>query len=176
MISQRRYASGIIRPLSACFTGRKSSCPILALMVSPACLSTTASPCSLAIGSCCAAICRAPLAERVYAQMLAAGGNPTVLWNDETLDESFYAAASDDQLRWISPVEELLAERVDARIVIRAPENTRSLTGVDPARQRLHGVAQQPLRQRYQQRAASRHAPLDADELTPAPPWRKRPT
>ena len=82
-----------------------------------------------------------PLAERVYAHILAAGGNPTVLWNDETLDESFYAAANDDQLRWNSPVEALLAERVDARIVIRAPENTRSLTGIDPARQRLHGVA-----------------------------------
>lgn len=62
-----------------------------------------------------------PLAERVYAQILAAGANPTVLWNDETLDETFYAQAGDDQLRWMSPVEELLAERVDARIVIRAP-------------------------------------------------------
>ena len=96
-----------------------------------------------------------PLAERVYAHILAAGGNPTVLWNDETLDETLYAAAGDDQLRWISPVEALLADRVDARIVIRAPENTRALTGIDPARQRLHGVAQQPLRQIYQQRAAA---------------------
>jgi len=96
-----------------------------------------------------------PLAELVYAHILAAGGHPTVLWNVETLDETFYAQAGDPQLHWLSPVETLLAKHVDARIVIRAPENTRALTAIDPARQQLHSIAQQPLRQIYQQRAAA---------------------
>jgi aminopeptidase len=48
------------------------------------------------------------------------------------LEEAFYRTASAAQLRWRSPVDELLAARVDARIVIRAPGNTRALTGVDP--------------------------------------------
>ena len=56
-------------------------------------------------------------------------------------------------LRWISPVRGIIAS-APTRASSSAPENTRALTGIDPARQRLHGVAQQPLPD-HQQRAAA---------------------
>ncbi|MBW7882370.1 MAG: aminopeptidase [Caldilineaceae bacterium] len=96
-----------------------------------------------------------PLTEAVNEHVLNAGGNPTVLWEDETLDEQLYRRASDAQLEWVSPVDRLLADRVDARIVLRAPQNTRALTGVNPQRQQLHQRAQRPIADTYRQRAAS---------------------
>ena len=96
-----------------------------------------------------------PLVERVYAQVLLAGGHPTVIYHDEQLDELFYRTANEAQLRWLSPLDTLMAERVDARIVLRAPSNTRSLTGVDPATQRIHQKAEQPVRDRFRQRSAT---------------------
>ncbi|MBE2237148.1 MAG: aminopeptidase [Caldilineaceae bacterium] len=96
-----------------------------------------------------------PLVERVYAHVLQAGGQPTVVYSDDQLDELFYRTASQAQLHWLSPVDELLAARVDARIVVRAPSNTRALTGVDPDAQRLHQLAQKPIGDRYRARAAT---------------------
>jgi len=96
-----------------------------------------------------------PLVERVYAHVLDAGANATVVYNDEQLSEHFYRHAGEEQLRWVSPLDEMLAERVDARIVVRAPANTRSLTGVDPAAQRIHQQALKPVADRYRQRAAA---------------------
>lgn len=96
-----------------------------------------------------------PLAERVVEQVLAAGGHPTVQLQADTLEEIVLKGASDEQLRRLSPVDELLAERVDARITIRAPGNTRSLSGVDPERQRIQQNAQRPVNQLYAERAAA---------------------
>jgi aminopeptidase len=96
-----------------------------------------------------------PLVEQVVERVLAAGGRPTVQLMADTLDEVVLKHANDEQLRWLSPVDELLAERVDARIMIRAPGNTRALTGVDPERQRVQQNAQRPINQTYMQRAAA---------------------
>lgn len=96
-----------------------------------------------------------PLAEQVVEQVLAAGGHPTVqLWS-ETLDEIVLKHARDEQLRWLSPVDDMLAQRVDARIVIRAAANTRSLSGVNPARQQILQNTQRAVTQAYMQRAAA---------------------
>jgi aminopeptidase len=95
-----------------------------------------------------------PLVERVVEQILGAGGHPTVQLSSDTLDEVFLAHASDEQLTWLSPVDQLLAERVDARIMIRASGNTRALSGIDPARQRIQQNAQRSISQTYMQRAA----------------------
>lgn len=96
-----------------------------------------------------------PLVERIYAHVLGAGAHPTVFYHDEHLGELFYRQADETQLQWISPLDELMAERVDARIVVRAPANTRSLNGVDPSAQRIHQKAQKPVGDRYRRRSAA---------------------
>lgn len=96
-----------------------------------------------------------PLVEQIYVAILEAGAHPTVLYRDETLDEVFYRRADEAQLRWLSPLALLMAERVDARIIVRAPANTRALSGVDPQAQQIHQVAQKPIFDHYRRRSAA---------------------
>lgn len=94
-----------------------------------------------------------PLANAVVGAVLNAGGRPTLqLMSDET-EEITLKTASEAQLAWVSPVDTLLAERVDARIVIRAPGNTRALSNVNPDRQRTQQNAQRSIQQMYSQRS-----------------------
>jgi aminopeptidase len=95
-----------------------------------------------------------PLVEKVVENVLAVGGHPSVQLLADTLDEVMLRHASDEQLSWLSPVDQMLAERVDARIMIRAPGNTRLLSGIAPERQRMQQNAQRPISQTYMQRAA----------------------
>ena len=40
--------------------------------------------------------------------------------------------ANDAQLNWVAPIDDIMAEKVDARIVISAASNTRALNGIEP--------------------------------------------
>lgn len=95
-----------------------------------------------------------PLVEAVMTYVTRAGGNPTVLLNSDELDENFLRTASEEQLRWLSPVDELLADRLDVRITIQANSNTRALTGIEPQKQRVYQTARRKLSQTYMQRSA----------------------
>ena len=53
-----------------------------------------------------------PLVEQVVEHVLVAGGHPTVQLLADTLDEVMLRYASDEQLSWLSPVDQMLAERV----------------------------------------------------------------
>ncbi len=95
-----------------------------------------------------------PLVEAVVDQIARAGGNPTVLLNSDGLDEAFLRAAGPEQLSWLSPLDELMAEQVDVRIAIHAASNTRALSGVDPQQQQIYQKARRKFSQRYMQRSA----------------------
>jgi aminopeptidase len=95
-----------------------------------------------------------PLVAAVYEEVLAAGGHPVVSLSFEGQAAAYYRGGSDEQLRWVSPVSEWAAEEVDCRIAIGADTNTRQLSGIDPARQRLRDEATRHLMQRTMQRAA----------------------
>jgi aminopeptidase len=95
-----------------------------------------------------------PLVAAVYEEVLAAGGHPVVSLSFEGQAAAYYRGASDEQLRWISPVSEWAAEEADCRIAIGADTNTRQLSGIDPGRQRLRDEATRHLMQRTMQRAA----------------------
>ena len=73
-----------------------------------------------------------PLVEQVVKHIALAGGNPTVLLESDEMDEMLLQSASEDQLRWASPLDEVMARGLDARIVIRAATNTRAFTNIDP--------------------------------------------
>jgi aminopeptidase len=62
-------------------------------------------------------------------------------------DESFWAAARDVHLDGFARVDLLEAENSDASITIQAPENTRALSGVDPALLTRAARARAPLRE-----------------------------
>ncbi len=96
-----------------------------------------------------------PLVEQVVAGVGRAGGHSTVVLNSETLEEAFLRNASDAQLDWLSPADALMADQVDVRINISATGNTRSLTGIDPARQQRLQKTRRRVLQTFMERAAA---------------------
>jgi aminopeptidase len=95
-----------------------------------------------------------PLVAAVYDEVLAAGGHPVVSLSFDGQAPAYYRGASDEQLKWISPLSEWFAEEADCRIAIGAETNTRQLSRIDPARQRLRDEATRHLMQRTMERAA----------------------
>jgi aminopeptidase len=96
-----------------------------------------------------------PLVNEVVRLVLQAGANPTVMLNSEELEETILRAAGEEQLRWVSPVETLLDERIDVSIGIRAAHNTRALSGVDPRAQQIRQTARRESMRSFMQRAAT---------------------
>jgi aminopeptidase len=96
-----------------------------------------------------------PLADRVVAAVLRAGAHPTVELESDAITETALRGSSDDQLAWVSPVERYPFEHADALIMIDATRNTRALSGVEPAAQRLHQLARAEFREIRNRRAAA---------------------
>ncbi len=96
-----------------------------------------------------------PLLEEVVSQVLEAGGNPTIMLDADETESAFLRSAGDSQLAWLSPLDEIMAERLDVRIVIRGATNTRALTDIDPRRQQIHQSAHRRFGQTYMQRTAA---------------------
>jgi aminopeptidase len=103
-----------------------------------------------------------PLAEEVYRQVLAAGGYPYLLLGGlrsrvetEHLAYILYTQGNDDQIRHVNRFEKIVREEFDVMIIIESQTNTRGLTSVDPARQRLRAQAYADLTRTYQQRSAA---------------------
>lgn len=95
-----------------------------------------------------------PLLRAVYAEVVARGGYPVVVPLFTGINAALLNDGSDEQLQWISPIERFTREVADVNIVILADSNTRSLNGVDPARQAVFQGARRELFKTYMQRDA----------------------
>jgi aminopeptidase len=96
-----------------------------------------------------------PLVQAVYEEVLKAGGLPIVQLGLTEQASAFFKYASDEQLKWISPVQEWIYENIDNRIVIMADTNPRALSNVDPMKQSMVSAARKPLMDASMQRSAS---------------------
>ena len=97
----------------------------------------------------------APLVSALYERVLEAGGHPELRTDAEGEAEALLARGSDPQLEWVNPARLDEIERADVRIAVEAETNTRSLTGIDPARQARHARAREPVRKRFFERSAA---------------------
>jgi len=97
-----------------------------------------------------------PLIREVYKKALLAGAHPYVRIYDEDLSEIFYKFASDDQLKFVSPIAEYEIRKIDARLSILGPKNTKFLTNVDSKKQALHHAATEKLHRIFLNRAAKK--------------------
>ena len=88
----------------------------------------------------------APLVRSVYTRVLEAGGHPQARIGIEGTAETLLKNGTDAQLDWLNPARLEELQRVDVRMVLEADVNTRSLSGVDPARVARLGRAREPLR------------------------------
>lgn len=95
-----------------------------------------------------------PLIVELYIKVLEAGGNPMVRMVPEELNEIFLKYASDEQLRFCSPVNLYEYETLDCSIGIWAEENTKALTNCDPRKIGITQAARKPLMDTFMQRAA----------------------
>ena len=96
-----------------------------------------------------------PLLNEVLRFTLRAGGLPMLILDSEAFMETLYTEAGPDQLKYVPPLEKIQNEDMDVIIFARASENTRALTGVDPAKQAAHQSALRPFREARMDRSAA---------------------
>jgi len=97
----------------------------------------------------------APLIRAVYRQILRRGGHPLPQLSLPGIAEIFYGQATDEQLTYIRPDGRLMPEPADAALSILSDADTKALSGIDPARQRMARQARADLTQRYLERSAA---------------------
>jgi aminopeptidase len=97
-----------------------------------------------------------PLVEAVYESVLKAGGNPFWQSRSEILDELHLARASDDQLKFLSPLDIHRVEAIDVHIGLWADINTKIMGRADPKRQAIAQAARKPFMKTFLQRAADK--------------------
>ena len=71
-----------------------------------------------------------PLIRLVHREVLAAGGNPTVILDDEAMTREFVRSASDEQLTFLDPAMTLHYDQADVYIRVRGASNTRAMTNI----------------------------------------------
>ncbi len=99
-----------------------------------------------------------PLLRQVYQQCVLAGGHVLMNITDDTSTDFLLRNGNTDQLEWLSPLEHWRAEESDVSILVRATNNTRRSTSIDPGRSAQYAKARRPLnRKRAERTAANAH-------------------
>jgi aminopeptidase len=105
------------------------------------------------------AIHSAPLAEALTVELVREvaerGGSSVVLWTGSAFTEAILKHATEDVLDRVNPVTQFLTENANVRYILLADENTRALSGVDPARQARVSKANRPNTQRFMERQSA---------------------
>jgi len=96
-----------------------------------------------------------PLLSAVYEEVMKAGAHPILNVALDGTAAIFYKHANDEQLDWISPITEWMAEEADVRIAVGASANTRELSAVPPERQTRRQAATGPLLGKMMDRSAA---------------------
>jgi len=95
-----------------------------------------------------------PLLRAIYREVIARGGLPIMLPSFAGLTAELIGGGSDEQLAFVSPVEQFAQMHADTMIIVGAETNTRASSGIEPARSRVYQRARTELRQTYLDRAA----------------------
>ena len=96
-----------------------------------------------------------PLMKETYREVIRAGGHPLVWWQEDVFLEIKFKESSDEQLAFVPEPQKLIFETYDCSIGIRGAVNTRTLSGVDPAREAIARTAGQELLATYMRRSAA---------------------
>jgi aminopeptidase len=97
-----------------------------------------------------------PLAKAVYKKALANGAYPYVEVYTEDFPELFFKHASDEQLKFVSPLRKFEIERIDVRLFVWGADNTKYLSNTDPKRQAMAQAARKEISEIYFRRTASK--------------------
>lgn len=81
------------------------------------------------------------LIHEVYRGILGAGGNPFIVPGGSDLEEIYYKEASEEQLKWISPLLEEYKDKLNGLVNIHGTTNTAALNNIDPTKQQIRAKA-----------------------------------
>lgn len=95
-----------------------------------------------------------PLIEATTEAVLRAGGHPFWSPRSESLTEIMLTHGSEEQLRYVSPVERHRMESIDVQISFWAQVNTRYLGKIDPKRAAMQQAARRPLLKLFMDRTS----------------------
>jgi aminopeptidase len=96
----------------------------------------------------------APHIAAAYREALLAGAYPATRVGVEGLEEIYYKAASDDQIRFVSDLDRMEMEKFDADLRFLGSYNTRALTHIPPPRIAMRREATRDLTKRFMERAS----------------------
>jgi aminopeptidase len=85
-----------------------------------------------------------PALRAVYAAVVRAGGNPSLLLGDETAFRTFAREASAEQIAWLDPMHTLYYDQADVYIRVGSSANTRAMTTIDAKRFQQIAAARRP--------------------------------
>jgi aminopeptidase len=77
-------------------------------------------------------MCAAPLIRACYRAVLKRGAHPVLKISYPEQNADFFKYGSEHQFKFVSPMDKLQAETVDAQITIDSTDNAMELTGADP--------------------------------------------
>ena len=95
-----------------------------------------------------------PLLRAIYRAVLRKGAHAVLVPTFTEAQTDLFTIASDEQLAFISPLEQWTREEATVTIDVLASTNTRGLTSVDPGRQAIWNRARKELREIASQRSA----------------------
>jgi aminopeptidase len=97
-----------------------------------------------------------PLMREVVRELTRAGGHAIIEMSSDGIIEAFWSEANQDQLKFLPPGEVYFRSEADVIFSLDGSENTRTLTGIDPEKQKVAGVARRGLTETFMQRSADK--------------------
>ncbi len=97
-----------------------------------------------------------PLIKEVYKLALEKGAFPETQISVNGLVKDFYDGASDEQLQYVSPIQDYITKNFDALLSIESPFNLKALQNVDPAKKQMAAEAKRELNKIFMERAAKK--------------------
>lgn len=97
-----------------------------------------------------------PAIEATFISVLKAGGNPFYIPQCERLGELMLEHGSDEQIRFLSPLDMQRVEQIDVEIAFWAESNTKSLSRYPSDRLAAKQAARKPYMKRFLERAAAK--------------------
>ena len=95
-----------------------------------------------------------PLIKEVYKKAILVGAHPHIRIGVGELGEIFYKNANTNQLKFVSPINKFEIEKIDARLSIISPSNTKNMTNIDSKKQAIVSIANKEIHDIFLNRAA----------------------
>ena len=95
-----------------------------------------------------------PMIEATYEAVLKAGGHPFWSMRNSTFADLLFEHGTEEQLKFLNPIDMYLTETIDVNIGLWADVNTKSLSRVDSKKLAMKRVANGPIMDKFLKRAA----------------------